>query len=75
MTYYVEREISPVSFTAVLAAVFGALALVLAITGIYGVLNYQVARLMPEMGIRLALGARSGDLLAMVLRQAPDSAH
>jgi len=70
MTDYIATEISPVSFTAVLAAIFGVLALLLAATGIYGVLNYQVSRRMPEMGIRMALGAGSIDMLRMVLREA-----
>jgi predicted permease len=69
MTDYVAREISPVSFTAVLAAIFGALALLLAATGIYGLLNYQVAKRLPEMGIRMALGARANDLIRLVLRE------
>ncbi len=69
MTEYVTREIAPVSFTALLAAIFGVLALMLAATGIYGVLNYQVLRRLPEMGIRMALGARARDVLRLVLHE------
>ncbi len=69
MTGYVEQSIAPAGFTAALAAIFGLLALILAGTGIYGVLNYQVSRRLPEMGIRSALGAGAGDLLKMVLRE------
>ena len=69
MTAYVVRERATPSFTAVLASIFGGLALVLAITGIYGVLNYQISRRRPEMGIRIALGAAGRDVLRLVLRE------
>jgi putative ABC transport system permease protein len=69
MTAYVDREIAPTGFVAVLAAIFGGLALLLAATGIYGMLNYQVSRRMPEMGTRMAVGATAGDVLALVLRE------
>jgi len=54
---------------ATLFSIFGALALILAVVGVYGVKAYSVARRTREIGIRMALGAEPGAVLYMILRE------
>jgi putative ABC transport system permease protein len=55
---------------AMLSGFFGALAAILAMVGLYGVISYMVARHRNEIGIRLALGAGRGQVIGMVMREA-----
>jgi predicted permease len=54
---------------ATMFTIFGLLALILAAVGLYGVIAYDIAQRMREMGVRVALGAQAGDIQTMVLWQ------
>lgn len=63
------KSVARTSFTLTMLGIAGAMALALGIIGIYGVMSYSVSQRQREIGIRLALGAKGGDVLQMVLRQ------
>jgi putative ABC transport system permease protein len=65
--HLVDTSLSSRRFAMLLMAVFASLALSLAMVGIYGVMSYSVTQATQEIGIRMALGAGSGDVLRMVL--------
>ena len=67
MEQILSTSLSRRRFTAALFSCFGFLALLLAATGIYCVMSYQVAQRTGEIGIRMALGARRSDVLRMIL--------
>jgi ABC-type antimicrobial peptide transport system permease subunit len=66
----IDRSLLRERLVASISALFGALAVLLAAVGLYGVLSYGIARRTRELGIRIAIGAEARSILAMVLREA-----
>ena len=63
----ISDVVSTPRFRTLLVGLFAALAFVLAIAGVYGVMAYTIGRRTAEIGLRMALGAASGDILRMVM--------
>jgi predicted permease len=70
MSEHLSIALFPPKIAAILLGVFGGLALILASTGLYGIVAFSVSRRTREMGIRLSLGADTGKVILMVLKGA-----
>ena len=69
MEEYISTSVAAPRFNTTLLSIFAVVALVLTVVGLYGVMSYSVAQRTNEIGIRLALGAQSRDVLLMIVKQ------
>lgn len=66
---HVDATLTPQRLLATLISGFGVIALLLAGAGLYGLLSFSVAQRTPEIGVRMALGARAADVVTLILRE------
>src|SRR6185295_6962639 len=69
MDEYISATVAGPRFNATLLMIFAAVALVLTVVGLYGVMSYSVAQRTNEIGIRMALGAQASDVLRLIVSQ------
>jgi putative ABC transport system permease protein len=70
LSQFRAEAVAPQRLNLLLLEVFSAVALVLAIVGIYGVVNYTMTQRIHEIGLRIALGAQTRDVLKLIVGQA-----
>jgi len=69
MDEYISATVAGPRFNATLLVIFAGVALILTIVGLYGVMSYSVAQRTNEIGIRMALGAQTSDVLRLIVSQ------
>jgi ABC-type antimicrobial peptide transport system permease subunit len=69
MRNLIARSMAKQSFPMILLVAFAVLALLLASVGVYGVISYSTAKRVPEIGIRMAVGAEKWDILRMLVAE------
>ncbi len=69
LTQAISETVAQTRFYTLLFALFGVTGLLMTLTGIYGVISYTISRRTQEIGIRMALGAQTRDVLKMIMKQ------
>ena len=69
MEEHISATVAASRFNSTLLGIFATVALILTVVGLYGVMSYSVAQRTNEIGIRMALGAQTGDVLRLIVSQ------